>query len=593
MAYIPHRMTTLPVDIEALQAAAGALWEAAHTDEEMSYEARAKLQQHAIEAELFAVVAVGDAGRVDQLGWLGHVLEQLEERDPVPSHDAPIADAIAALLGQLPAEDPRWVRYAKATDPRLRRAVATHASTTHAAGIALIELLRRDPDDGVRAVARKRPLDVPIDWWSAAFSIDPWTVIPREARAELEETLRVVVRAAELSPHARREMVDELATALTRLPSALTRDALQRFVGGQSRRLQWTEPVFAHLLGETGGGTWLWQQLLQHETLAYGIELEDILEGVSVEARTPALLELVRAVAAGPIGKRGADGFEMTALRVMNAVSEAWPEHEDPLLVAELLKARASIAYDSLRGVVGVLLARPAHAHRVAPRLLAEQEAGSGLLLAFLEKWASQVIAAAPPVLVRPYALRALDVEDPSRRRWAVKELLGRCHDPAVDPSREARAAELLGRAATRTFVLEECPALVAEIIRARLHQDDGALSVEEAHALVRARDARSAGIQRLDDRDWSALRALRRTSLRAREAAGLAVLFPRVPWTDDDWDDFDALLALDAAEAGRTLATLERQTVARTEAALTALAAADHSTASRDALGRWSAYHA
>lgn len=579
-------MSTLPVDIESLKAVADALDRASQDDEDGAYEVKRRLYQHATEVRLFAAVAIGEAGRVDQVSWLGALLEQLEHRDPVDPHDQPIEEAIAALLERLPADDPRWARYAKAPDPRLRRAVAQSASTSHSAGAAWIEALRRDPDEAVRAVARGRPLEAPIDWWSAAFSFDPWTVVPREARAGLEGALRVVVEAAELRPHQRRNNGEVLAVALMSLPGALARDALQRFLSGQRFHVAWTTPVLSHLVAEPGGGAWLWRQLAAQEELAYSLPLETILGGVPATTRASALLELTREVAA--VGRARAS--DTMGWRVMQAVAATWPEDEDPRPVAGVLAARADAAHDSLHSVVGELLARPAHAHHVAPQLLAEQEAGRGLVMTFLDRRAAAVIAAAPASVVRPYALRALDADDVARRRWAVIELLGRAHDPTVDPSPEARAAELLARAGTRTIVLRERPDLVAGLLLAR-QQGGQALRVDEASALVRARGSRSARA-RLDESDWTALRLVRHAAIVAREAADVSSLFPRARWTAADWDDYDALLALDAAEAGRALAILERQTVRRAEGALVALAEAAPGCGAVAALDRWRAFH-
>ncbi len=601
-------MVDLPADVARLQATARALLEEDDGSVEALFEARAD----AYETMLYAAAAIDRAGMIGQMGWVAWLLEQVEDEDPTADHDVPIVEAIGALLARLPADDPRWRRYATSEDPRLRRVVAERADSTTAAGSAWIQALRRDGVDAVRSAARARPLDAPVEWWSGAFSFDPWTVVPREQRGELEGALRTVVEAAELSAHQRAQDGAAIAAALVSLPTPLLRDAVERLLLGWGHGSQWLDPVLGHVLAGPGGPAWLWERLARVDlSRVLGKDLTTMLGAVPAAVRAPVLVELAGALVAAAL--REDDEAHYLAHGMVQALASSWPAEADPLpLVAVIGRLDARTHLILHRTLVGVLVA-PAHADAVAPRLLEEQERGEGALRALLAERAAAVIAAASPALVRPFAVRALHAEEPARRAWAVAEVLGRCHQPEHDPPREALAAELWGRPATRAAVLEQHASAIVGLLRAKLRSKEG-LTLEEARALVGAREGKRR--VRLDVRAWTKLRRMRRSLIEAEAAAGvgeagaprpararrsaapstpetgLAALFPRARWTVEDWDDFAALLRVDGSEAERVLATLERQTARRAEQALEALVAVTGTSSAREALARWRAFH-
>ncbi len=516
------------IDPHDLIARADALLAALADDETVSLPAARNAHVDAAEAYRFAAALLGARGRPEDLPLLAQLHAQVERsaRFPRSVRDA-FEVTLAALVGASSPTLPVIEALAHSDDADQRRLIAAHLPIDTALGRDRVAALLVDPSGEVRAAARQRLPDAAPPWWSAAFSRDPLPFLASGDAAALEPALRAIVDGIDRAA----DDPAPLYPAFAALPTPLLFDAVQRIFAAGPEQVTWERPLLPLLLERPGGLAALRACLAAVEwpwTLRAPDRQPWLLPG-SPERRA----ELALALADELLTVDEDETDDPVSALLAELLAPEWPVEIDPAPLIERALARPQAAY---RNLLMSCLSGNAHVAVWAARMLEERLAGGGPLEALLDWFGPAIVEAAPASVVRPFAERALGV--PSCFGWAVKELLGRCHEPERDPPVAELAQAWLADPRMATAVRDARGDLVREWLRARLAS--GQATLKDAVVLLEHDPGP------LDDAAWAQIRRLRNEALAAdpdRHSLPIVRSLKPERWGDDEWAAVDTIM--------------------------------------------------
>lgn len=406
---------------------------------------------------------------------LAQVAAVLEWDTPDAVVNDAAAEVLEVLVGLSSAKDAAVRKLAKRDAVGIREALARGLRAEEPEARALLLALATDVNGDVRNVARTALGEGAVPWWTGIFSRDPTDLVSDEEADRLAPVFAAIVE--ELGPRpvgARRRSEAAIAELSRALPFALAKDLALR-----ASRVERFGVVFPPWVGpavEREGGLDIVLEILAlpHEsTFAFSGAIEKLVSFLSPADRSRFVVEAIGRTSTGDAFLRTVIARHLTKLarpRDADAIAEAILEldHEECEALPDV--CADWVPWFELRRTMPERLVAWAIACLEEPP--DEDHAGKeSLVRCALKK--------APRETVRKLALGAL--AQPGRRVWALRELLGRCHEPSLDGPRSARMRAFYEDPELRAAFLKDDVLLRLALPLARQDLVDGRLELRDA----------------------------------------------------------------------------------------------------------------
>jgi hypothetical protein len=457
-----------------------------------------------------------------------------------------LAERVGELVALMPASTKRVRILAKDDSVYVRLAVAGALRARDPGAHELLVALAQDVNIEVSNTAKAAIGEGALPWWLGVFRRDPAESLSDEEAESLTPVFEEIRAAVALGRERLRDRRAS-AAALGKLSAALPVHLAAELARSRGREIDLRDgpaPCLVAALRREGAG-------------------ELLLELLSGWRGDPNFVLWFDPNLIAPLRKAERAKFVAGALRF--AADLGSPEGRDLARVVALALGRtdAAAAADTLVAlasedeegffvVAGAFegLLKKARAAPLEPWALRHVLRDADASHLDVDRLAEAVLARAPREAVRPAALAALAV--PTRRAWAVAQLVGRCHVAELDGSRASRVAALYADPDFRHCFFT-ASLLKLALRHARRDLVDGRLELPEALMVVRCVMASSSPNADGDD-EKPAKRPVAPLSEREREAyiaARRGYVFKGKGWR---------LLDLDVVGAGSELglATLE-----------------------------------
>jgi hypothetical protein len=545
----------------------------------------------AIAAARFCADVAADMGAAELCPLIVDILHSFPHFDHVPDDDVRgLAGAVAHLLRRGAPITDGIAELARHSDERLRFAMAKGIRPDDDFETALLTELAADPVAEIRNAARASLAERgALPWWHGKLSRDPMEGLSPEEQHAHKEALARVAEIMDLPSHSIGDAYDELARLAEGLPDAIAVDVAESMLR-QAKRLGSGAAALALVMVSRPGGL----DAILRTLRRWGDDSWGRLRGTDI---------LVAAIEQLPLPKRRAivDGLVQHAIgatlaertKYMGAVShaaeiakKAWIAGDDtePLLDTLLALEPPPDEEDDddfvVQALSPVLSAPPAEPARMFQRALAARLAGHPAALKRLSHALDNLLDEAPGAMIREAAFTALTHEDDEIARWALQQVLGSAHDPALDPPLPEQIERLLAVPRYRAFICHDHALAMQAIAPLRRELRSGSLPLDEAQAVIKTIGllwggvAESLYFRRRGTDEYRARREKAEAETRQKHAASLGPPELHGPPTEAEWrvlrearlrardpDVYDLVNALPEGETWHAddLAALER----------------------------------
>lgn len=360
-------------------------------------------------------------------------------------------------LGMLVGMSPPSARHVRelADDDNVvvRLAVAEGLDSSVPAAREILTKLVRDPKEVVRNAARSVLGEGAVPWWMGVFSRDPSEQISPEDEARLTPVLREIVSA--LGPSEDRKKPKLSPARIRRLSRALPANLACELATSQGRGLEafhtpspWVAPVLDR---EGGEDTFFALLRVWSSHFLSSKAVAAVISALPTETRRRYLRRTLKAAL---------DDGNDNPLGLYALVTDAAKSTDVETLAHELLTLTEHESF----GKACERLDQWFATRRSVPRLLSEWA------LAELRKpredhdprgsFAEDLAWKLPPAQLRPSAYEALGSTSRTRRRWALRAVLTRCHSTVLDGSKAARLKAFFDDPAFRAEMLRDADLL-------------------------------------------------------------------------------------------------------------------------------------
>lgn len=405
-------------------------------------------------------------------------------------HDLLDADYRGILLGSTrdlialsPSKDPVVRRLAKSADRGIRYAVASALRADDAGSRALLLTLVSDPNVDVRNAARSALGEGAVPWWTGIFSRDPTDALSDEDATELAPTFAAIAAALGPTPKGeyRKVTPEKEVMRLSRaLPAALACD-LARQQGRDGADAYRLSPWVLAAAPREGG------EAVLAEILAVQARGElGSFHGVALAARKLSRAARLRfALLALQFGAYKKRVHNATLLELV--VKLLRPADID-VITTELLTIFTTDE-DAFERTCRSFTAYFTRRRHVPPPLLdwafRHIESEEDDKRHCTDTFAKALLTKAPRDRARAAALRLLVSASASQKDWALRELLGRLHVPALDGPRPARIRSLYEEPSLRRVFLNDGKLLPLALAHARADLRNHRLEFPEARRVA------------------------------------------------------------------------------------------------------------